>query len=192
MQIDRMFFPVKTLGYGNRLGIWTIGCKRRCQNCANPELWREDLTKDIPISTIIDCIYKIKGELDGITITGGEPFYQVIELSQLLSELHKLGIRDILLYTGYLLKDLTALGGEYSNALSKIDVLIDGEYKDEKNNNIGIIGSSNQKVHCLNPKFSQRYENFDKCKRIQQAVIIDNKITIIGISPRQFKKTNPD
>lgn len=38
MQIDRLLYPVHSLGPGNRLVIWVRGCKKRCFNCANPEL----------------------------------------------------------------------------------------------------------------------------------------------------------
>ena len=38
MYIDRIMFPVLTLGYGQRVGIWTLGCPRKCHKCSNPEL----------------------------------------------------------------------------------------------------------------------------------------------------------
>ncbi len=46
MQIDRVLFPITTLGPGNRIGIWTIGCPHKCYNCSNPELWDANVNKD--------------------------------------------------------------------------------------------------------------------------------------------------
>ena len=38
LSIARIYYPVKTLGPGNRIGIWTAGCPRRCSGCISPEL----------------------------------------------------------------------------------------------------------------------------------------------------------
>ena len=37
--IDRIYAPVTTLGPGKRIALWTSGCSKRCEGCANPELW---------------------------------------------------------------------------------------------------------------------------------------------------------
>lgn len=39
MFVDRIYFPVTTLGPGERVVVWTCGCTKRCPGCANPELW---------------------------------------------------------------------------------------------------------------------------------------------------------
>ncbi len=39
MLVDRLYFPVTTLGPGERVVVWTCGCTKRCPGCANPELW---------------------------------------------------------------------------------------------------------------------------------------------------------
>ena len=46
LSIARIFYPVKTLGPGNRVGIWTTGCLRGCQGCISPEL--QDYDKEKP------------------------------------------------------------------------------------------------------------------------------------------------
>ena len=75
MQIDRLLFPITTLGPGNRLVIWTIGCSKHCFNCANPELWEKNPKKEIDIYELVKIIKQSVGTqtIEGITITGGDP-----------------------------------------------------------------------------------------------------------------------
>ena len=41
MQIDRLLYPVHSLGPGNRLAIWVKGCRKRCFNCAKVQFTRD-------------------------------------------------------------------------------------------------------------------------------------------------------
>ena len=181
MQIDRIYYPVETLGPGKRIGIWTIGCNRGCVNCSNPELWKSDPGRDISIDNILNMIGGIN-EPDGITITGGEPFLQVDDLFDLVNGIKNYGIDDILIYSGYTLKELIDMkNSKVSFVLNSIAVIIDGEYKDSLNDNLGIRGSSNQKINILNNKYRDRYANCDKGERKSQIVICDNLVMSFGI-----------
>ncbi|SCN23517.1 Pyruvate formate-lyase 1-activating enzyme [Clostridium sp. N3C] len=183
MQIDRILYPVKTLGPGERIGLWLIGCPHHCKKCSNPELWERDESKDISIADLVLYIGENNIKADGITITGGEPFYQVEELYILLQELRKLRFEDILVYTGY---DFNTIEKNYSKALPYIDVLIDGVYIDELNDNLGIRGSSNQKIHILNEKLYDKYKSLESAKRCRQNFVYGNKIISVGIPNRFF------
>ena len=184
MQIDRIFFPTKTLGPGKRLSIWTIGCKRQCKNCSNPELWEENPDKDINISDIISIIKMHKNEIEGITITGGEPFLQHSELHLLLKELNNLDFYDIIVFTGFSYSELSE-NLDYKKCLEYIGVLIDGEYVDELNNNIGLRGSSNQNIIILKESLKKLYHNSDIQQRESQIINLNNSIMSIGIPVRQ-------
>ena len=100
MQIDRLLYPVHSLGPGNRLGIWVRGCKKRCFNCANPELQFFNPKSEISMPIIKDTICEIGEKFDGITITGGEPFCQAKELLDLITFILEI-TDDILVFTGY-------------------------------------------------------------------------------------------
>ena len=102
MQIDRLLYPITSLGPGERLVIWTVGCSKHCPHCANPELWQSNPAKDIDVNKLYDLIIQsVKGKrIDGITITGGDPMEQISELTKLLTLLNEI-TDDILVYTGY-------------------------------------------------------------------------------------------
>ena len=184
MQIDRVLFPITTLGPGNRIGIWTIGCPHKCYNCSNPELWDTNENKDIKVSDLVSSLSNYRDKADGVTITGGDPFFQPAELYKLLIELRKSAFEDILVYTGYSIKLLLK---EYSEILSLIDVLIDEPYIDSLNNDVGIMGSSNQKIHILNKALTDEYMGYETIRRSRQNFISNNKIISVGIPNKIWK-----
>lgn len=179
MQIDRIIFPVQTLGPGNRMVIWTIGCPHHCNDCSNPELWDSDVTRDIPVSDVLNIIKEQEG-IDGITITGGEPFIQKEDLLKLVSGIKEIGINDVLVYTGFLYTDLKRENIN-KQILDYIDVLIDGRYFEELNDNIGIRGSKNQKIYVLNQKLKDLYVNATYQKRQRQNFVNSGKVISVGI-----------
>lgn len=180
IQIDRIFYPVKTLGYGERLGIWTIGCPRQCKNCSNPELQTAQPDKTVSVEFIVEKIEQLRDKIDGITITGGDPFYQPEPIKELLAKIHSLGIEDVLVYTGYTYEEIFE-NSIFKQLLPYIGVLVDGPYKDKLNDNISIRGSSNQNIYILKPSLSNRYRNVDNWKRESQLIVSDDRLYAVGI-----------
>lgn len=178
MQIDRVLYPITTLGPGNRLGIWTVGCPHHCFNCSNPELWEKDETKDIELTNLFDILREYVDLAEGVTITGGEPFCQSEELYYLVMNLKKFGYTDILVYTGY---QYDLIKEKHSHILNFIDVLVDGLYIDSLNDNIGHKGSSNQRCILLNSEMKHKYKDFDIKIRQRQNFITNNNIISVGI-----------
>lgn len=64
MQIDRLLYPVHSLGPGDRLAIWIRGCKKRCFNCANPELQLFNPNSEVSMTVIKEMISKIDKKID--------------------------------------------------------------------------------------------------------------------------------
>jgi len=70
--------------------IWTVGCNFRCPFCYNKDLVEgnvENISKDY----ILNFLEKRKNMLDGLVITGGEPFLQD-DLSDFVSKVKKIGL----------------------------------------------------------------------------------------------------
>ncbi|MFA5524876.1 MAG: 4Fe-4S single cluster domain-containing protein [Tissierellales bacterium] len=188
MEIDRIYYPVKTLGYGERIGIWTIGCPHGCKGCSNPELWGKDYTKNIRVENIIEIIKGLGKKADGITITGGEPFYQSEELNQLINRLNQLGYKDILIYTGYTYDELRSSNNtSINNIISKISALIDGKYKEDLNDNRPLRGSSNQNLIILNESYRHRYVINGEMRAVQNVFYKDGLFSI-GIPLKNFRE----
>ena len=186
LYIDRLIFPVHTLGPGNRIAIWVMGCPHKCNNCANPELWEINKSKSISVQNLKKAIENIAANNDvhGITITGGEPMEQADGLNKLLIDLAL--PFDILLFTGYTLNELINFQNKHINSLlEKIDVLIDGRYMEEKNNGSPLRGSDNQIIHYLNNNIKEKYEKYLQTGRQIQNIFYKNEFISIGIHDRR-------
>lgn len=192
MQIERFFYPVQSLGLGSRIGIWTLGCPHECFNCSNPELWEEDEGKDISIDQIFSLFEMVDGKIDGLTITGGEPFKQPEGLLALVTRFKREYTDDILVYSGYTKQELIEMNDTYINdILDHISVLIDGKYIDELNDNAPLRGSSNQQVHILNRKYEKEYAALSVGKRQVQNILNNDEMISIGIPVNGYKRTLP-
>lgn len=159
MLIARLLYPIRTLGPGERIGLWTQGCRRRCEGCMSPELQPFDSAKEIPAGQIARMIAGIARErgADGLTVSGGEPFEQAEDLRDLLAALEE-DIADVLVFTGYTLPELRARGDRATQeALGRIDCLIDGPYLPSRNRGARLRGSDNQCIHLLGERNRERY-----------------------------------
>ena len=169
----------KVLGPGLRYGIWTQGCPFRCVGCATPE--SRPFTNDKEIRT--DVLAKdilVRPDIKGITISGGEPFLQALELSNLLSMVLKERPKlTVIVYTGYQIEDLTWDAAR--GLLSHTDLLIDGPFRPEFNDGLGLRGSSNQKLHFLTPRLLPWKDELESGKRKIEYHIENDGIKALGI-----------
>lgn len=183
MFVARILFPVEALGPGKRIGVWVSGCGRRCEGCSNPELWIRRDEQRITVPRLTEVLRRLfmAHEVDGITITGGEPFDQAEALAALVRNMRPL-TEDILVYTGYTLEALRARQDDATNALlSGIAVLIDGEYRAALNDGAPLRGSSNQRIHMLNTQFDPKYEKYLQHENQIQNFTLNNGIVSVGI-----------
>lgn len=182
MYVARILYPVEVLGPGKRVGIWFCGCPRRCKGCSNPELWEiQEQYKTTP-NHIYGLVSQIAEEhtIDGFTITGGDPMYQADELQTLISLIRNIS-SDILVYTGYSIKELN------SEMLHGISVLIDGEYIESRNKNCILRGSDNQEIYVLDVRFKKKYAAYLSMNKNQiQNFMTSNGIVSVGIHKPNF------
>lgn len=130
-------------GEGIRYVIFTQGCPHHCSGCHNPQTHSFDSGKLVSIEDILDDISKRKDWIDGITLSGGEPFCQIGQCSIIAEQAQKMGL-SVWCYTGYLFEDLYGQGAEL---LNYIDVLVDGPFvQAEKSLELDFRGSRNQRV----------------------------------------------
>lgn len=184
MKIGRVIAPVHSLGPGNRICLWTQGCRKHCKGCISPEL-QDEIGPDIDES-VLSNILKTTAEInncDRLTISGGDPFEQPDSLRSLLSLARPI-FRDILVYTGYTYEDIIhgAVGENARNCLYDIDVLIDGPYIQALNQNRYVLrGSGNQNIIFLNEALRSEYEEYMKKGRFVECFSHDGSIIVTGI-----------
>lgn len=192
MYIDRILYPIQSLGPGKRIVLWTQGCSHHCFNCANPELWETTSSKWVDADALASAVISQFSmlEIDGLTITGGDPMEQADELLSFLSAVRKY-VPDVLVYTGFTFQQLAEFLSEtqMEKARTLIDVLIDGPYIHDKNDNmISLRGSTNQAIHFWNPAVKECYESYmQQYGRMIQNVYYDESLISVGIHNKERK-----
>lgn len=133
-------------GPGLRLTIFTQGCLHHCPGCHNPQThdpeggsWAD--TEDILVAAAENPL------LDGITLSGGDPFLQPVPCLALAEGAHKIGL-NVWTYTGYTWEALWEENAPEKIALLKeTDVLVDGPFLlAERSLELRFCGSRNQRL----------------------------------------------
>ncbi|MCL2546314.1 MAG: anaerobic ribonucleoside-triphosphate reductase activating protein [Oscillospiraceae bacterium] len=131
-------------GPGFRYAIYTQGCLHNCEGCHNPEALTPDGGYDIDLAVILA---EIDGNplLDGITLSGGEPFLQIEPLVDLCRIVRAKGL-NIWAFSGWTFEELYA--DEHKRQLLELcDVVIDGRFMlAERTLTLPWRGSENQRV----------------------------------------------
>lgn len=166
----RLAFPLQSDsivdGEGIRTVVWTQGCLHHCPGCHNPQT--HDLNGGIEYD--IEEIKKELSELewqDGITLSGGDPFFQAKASAEIAKYARSLGM-NVWAYTGYTYEQLLSISQKNQDIrelLYSIDVLVDGRFEqDKKSLNIRYRGSTNQRIINVpeslknNQTFIQKYD----------------------------------
>lgn len=132
-------------GDGFRSVLFLSGCLHHCPQCHNPEMQSFQYGDEVPISVILAKIKKNLPLIDGVTLSGGDPFEQAYALTPLLQEIKKLGL-SVWVYTGYTYEALLQKPTCYT-LLQYIDVLVDGPFIPHLlTHQQKYIGSSNQRI----------------------------------------------
>ena len=150
-----------TNGPGERFVCWFQGCSIRCPGCFNPETHDPLGGYAMRTSELFDQMSMVDG-INGVTISGGEPFDQAEALRELVTEIRNKVPLNILVYTGFTLEELES-SPTTAACLRRIDWLISGGFDRAHRINHGPMGSSNQVIHQLSglawcPGFSQSVE----------------------------------
>ena len=177
----------KTLGPYNRFALWTQGCPFSCLNCMTPDSQSLDGGENIAIIEIAELILNTKN-IEGITISGGEPFLQSKEINRLISLIKVERDLGIILYSGYTLEQIKFKNQEDDKLLlQNIDILIDGLYDETLNDGLSLRGSSNQNIYQFTDRYKNIFNNY-YCKEIREVEIHmqSDSAMIIGIPQPSF------
>lgn len=143
-------------GPGVRVSLFVSGCTHHCKGCFNAETWDFNFGNEFTEAEekkIIDGL--LPGYIKGFSLLGGEPFEPQNQrvLVKLLKKIRQAyPDKTIWCYSGYLfdkelLNESRARCEVTDEMLSYIDILVDGEFKeDEKDLNLRFRGSRNQRI----------------------------------------------
>lgn len=153
IQINRLHFPVSTLGYGQRIAVWVQGCSLACPGCISLDTW-EHGRGEISLSALTSQLATWLAQADGLTVSGGEPFEQPKALADLLHWWRQNHTGDTLVFSGYSWEHLKQ---RHADVLELIDVLVSDPYQAEAGHSMALRGSDNQRLHRLTALANDRY-----------------------------------
>ena len=128
-------------GPGVRYVIFTQGCPHHCDGCQNPGTWDLEGGYLVHIQDLVDdiTVRYAQGLIDGVTISGGEPFIQQEACIRLLGKIP--ADINVWIYTGYKFEDI------WLRDLTRMaDVIVDGRFEKDKLVEGEMYGSSNQRI----------------------------------------------
>jgi len=133
-------------GDGLRVVLWLAGCDHLCPGCQNPVTWDPNGGLLFDASAKEELFEQLRmSYISGITFTGGDPLYSGnrFEVRELMAEIKReFPEKTIWCYTGDVWEDIYRLP-----LMQYIDVLVDGEYKEEQRDvKLCWKGSKNQRV----------------------------------------------
>ena len=145
-------------GDGIRTVIWFQGCKHNCFGCHNPQSHDMNGGFEVELEDIFKVIDNLKYQ-NGITLSGGDPFFQPEAAAEIAKYAHQKGY-NVWSYSGFTYEQLLKLSKTnkgIEDLLNNIDVLIDGRFELEKKSfECKYRGSSNQRVIDLNETRKQK------------------------------------
>lgn len=135
-------------GPGLRLVVFAQGCPHRCPGCHNPHTWDERGGEMVPLTAVLEKVAR-NPLLQGITLSGGEPFGQAAAMAALAAAVRRAGL-DVMTYSGYTWEELLEMAGQREDVkqlLYQTDYLVDGPFRlDQRVLNLPFRGSANQRI----------------------------------------------
>ncbi len=134
-------------GPGLRYAVFVQGCSHGCPGCHNPDSQPacggtvrsvDDLAADIAANKLVQ----------GVTVSGGEPFEQAAACAELARRCRALGL-DVWTYSGFTYEQLSAFSDTAGarELLEQTDVLVDGPFVQRlRSFALPWRGSSNQRL----------------------------------------------
>jgi anaerobic ribonucleoside-triphosphate reductase activating protein len=188
--LNKAHFPVTVLGPGRRVGLWLQGCTIHCFACISRDTWAADPRTAIEVDAVLDWIRSLPvDEVDGVTISGGEPLDQPDELLRLLQGIDEWRGRldrpvDVLCYSG---RGWEEVQRDFQPQLALLDAIVPEPYMQGEPTGNALTGSGNQKVIALSDLGRERYSHGELtgCLAAQrgslQVEVDDDTIWFIGI-----------
>ena len=134
-------------GPGIRTTIFVTGCTHKCHNCFNEDYQDFDFGDPWTQRETDEVIEDLKlDEVKGLTILGGEPFQNEVDLLQVLRDIKKEVQKDIWIFSGYTYEEILK-DEDKKKLLGECDVLVDGRFVEAlKDLSLRFRGSSNQRI----------------------------------------------
>ena len=182
LKISHIEKNTELLGPFKRFVIWVHGCCFDCEGCIAQNT-KYGAYYEIEAHKLAEQI--INSDCEGITVSGGEPFLQSQELSELIKIIKKQRDIGVIVYSGFTLHEIKS-NLSFASFLSQIDILIDGRYEKSLDDGRAYIGSSNQVLNYLTERYKTSGEKYySSRKRRAEIKFTPTQAILIGVPSKE-------
>ncbi|HXG10502.1 MAG TPA: 4Fe-4S single cluster domain-containing protein [Gemmataceae bacterium] len=167
-------------GPGLRAVLWVQGCSLGCPGCYNPQTHPLSGGQLIPVAELFRRIADLANQIEGVTISGGEPLQQRAALLDLLRRLRRQTRLSIIVFTGFTWEEVQRMP-EAAELLACVDVLIAGRYDQTQRLARDLRGSANKTVHLLTGCY--RPEDLTSVPTAEVIITPRGELQLTGIDP---------
>ena len=180
LQVAELHPSCRVLGPGDRFVLWVQGCGIGCRECVSPQWIPFEGGRSVPVDDLAARI--VREAVDGLTISGGEPFAQAAGLARLVRTVRERRDLSVLSYSGYVVEHLRARGTPAQrDLLSLLDILIDGPYLANRQASLRWRGSANQRINLLTDRHEAQRHASDTSAGLQIEVGPDDSVRWLGV-----------
>ena len=178
-------------GPGTRFVVWVQGCTLACPGCFNPATHApEGDAQLIDVEALADDLAAeaAAGAIEGVTVSGGEPFEQPDGLLALARALRRRApALSILVFSGFARAEIERGGDAGRAVLAEIDVLVDGRYVERRRVASGLRGSANQVVHLLTSRHARA--EVDATPVAEVVIGPGGEVQVTGVDPLDLPRS---
>jgi anaerobic ribonucleoside-triphosphate reductase activating protein len=183
LSVARRLDRCTVLGPGARAVIWVQGCPLRCRGCVAAETLPFEGGTAHPVAELADWICGLP-DIEGVTLSGGEPFSQAAALAELLDAVRarrpELGA---MAYSGFRYEALRRGDPDRRALLRRLDLLVDGPYVASQHGSLRWRGSANQRIVALTDRYPDLAAQPDTSAGIELSVEADGTLSWAGVPP---------
>ena len=164
-------------GPGARFVVWLQGCSLGCAGCFNPTTHDAGGGSD---TTVDDVLARLRAtrDIEGLTLSGGEPFQQPAAAAALLAGAREIGL-STLVFSGYRRDEIDPA------LLADVDVLIDGRYEAPVRLGAGLRGSENQRIHLVTSRYT--VPEIEATPVAEVRIGPGGEVVLTGVDPLKLK-----
>lgn len=175
-------------GPGVRAVVHLQGCTLGCPACFNPDTHPHAGGTLRSAADLADELASLP--IDGVTVSGGEPFQQAGGLLALVVALRERGVDSLMIFSGYDLGELHEKehGPEI---LQHVDLLVCGRYDPTRATRDVLLSSANQRLHYLTARHTPA-ELGEPGADVEISIHPDGTVTMTGFPSPALRRAIRD
>lgn len=159
------------------------GCTLGCPGCFNPTTHDAGGGREVAVAEIAAQLAAAT-DIEGLSLSGGEPLQQPDAALALLDAARALGL-STLAFSGYSLDEIRGLP-RGTDILARLDVLIDGRYVASERLASGLRGSANQRIQLLSSRYTRADVEATPVAEIR--IGRSGDVFLTGVDPLKLKR----